>query len=643
MYRFFKKNREAVKKYLLIFFLGIVSIGMVITLAPIPSGDTSRVESNVLASVGGVHITTQDLQQSIQSRFRNSPLGNESRFIPLVAGSVLDDIILQHALATQAHKMGMEVSDQELRQALQAIPWLYPGGTFVGIERYQDMIYQQTGLPMAEFETQLRYSLLLDKVRGVVTDGVQVSQQEVLEEFRRRNAKAKIEYVLFDPSQFLKAVEVTPRALEAYFKKDPNRYKVSEQRRVRYVLIDPDQVRARVKVTDAELRQYYAQHLTDYRVSDRVKVAHILFKTTGKTAAEAATVEKTAQDVVAQINAGANFGDLAKKYSEDASAANGGEIGWIVRGQTVKEFENVVFSLKPGQLSGLIKTIYGIHIVKILDKQSAHLQTLEEVKDSIRNELEKQKLTEAQEKLANDFRSQLKGNPFEAVARKAGLEPKESPLFRYGQAVTDLGNGDAFENLAFQLKQGEVGTPISVPKGQAIIQLVEIVPEHLPTLEEVRARVEEDYRAEQSKVVAAEKAQQIATQAKTGDFRKVAKAAGLTVKESKDFTAQDYVEGVGSGSQLAAAFTLNPGQTSGVVSLGGNSVVFRVVSRAAANEADLAQQGDRITEELLEQKRSVAFELYRQNLKQQFLRSGELKMNEGALQHFIGLYQKQER
>jgi parvulin-like peptidyl-prolyl isomerase len=223
------------------------------------------------------------------------------------------------------------------------------------------------------------------------------------------------------------------------------------------------------------------------------------------------------------------------------------------------------------------------------------------------------------------------------------LEPKESPLFRYGQAVTDLGNGDAFENLAFQLKQGEVGTPISVPKGQAIIQLVEIVPEHLPTIEEVRARVEEDYRAEQSKVVAAEKAQQIATQAKTGDFRKVAKAAGLTVKESKDFTAQDYVEGVGSGSQLAAAFTINPGQTSGVVSLGGNSVVFRVVSRTAANDADLAQQRDRITEELLEQKRSVAFELYRQNLKQQFLRSGELKMNEGALQHFIGLYQKQER
>jgi peptidyl-prolyl cis-trans isomerase D len=643
MYRFFKRNREAVKKYLLIFFLSIVSIGMVITLAPLPSGDTSRVESNVLASIGGVRITTEDLRQSIQSRFRNSPLGNESRLIPLVASGVLDDLIFQQALAVQAQKMGLEISDQELRQSLQAIPWLYPGGAFVGIDRYQDMVYQQTGLPLAEFEKQLRFSLLLEKVRGVVTDGAQVSEQEELAEFRRRNAKAQIAYALFDPSQYLKAVELTPQALEAYFKKDPSRYKVPEQRKVRYVLIDPDQVRARVKVTDAELHQYYAQHLADYRVPDRVKVAHILFKTTGKTAAEAATVEKTAQDVLAQLNASGDFGDLAKKYSEDSSASNGGEIGWIVHGQTVKEFENVAFSLKPSQLSGLIKTIYGIHILKILDKQTAHLQTFDEVKDSIRSEIERQQLADAQEKLANDLRTQLKGSTFAEAVRKAGLEPKESPLFRYGQPVTDLGNSDSFENLAFQLKPGEVGTPISIPKGQAIIQLMEIVPEHLATLEEVRARVEEDYRAEQSKVLAAEKAQQFAAQAKTGDFRKTAKAAGLAVKESKEFTPQDYVEGVASGSQLAAAFTLNPGQTSGVVALGGNSVVFSVMSRAPANDADFAQQRDRLTEELLEQKRSTAFELYRQNLKQQFLRSGELKMNAAALKHFIELYQNQER
>ena len=403
MYRFFRRNREAVKKYLLIFFLSIVSIGMVITLAPIPTGDTSRAESNVLASIGGSNITTADLQRTIQARFRNSRQTDQSRIIPTVAGSMLDEMILQRALISQAKKMGIEVSDQELGQTLQSIPWLTQNGSFIGMDHYQDVIYQQTGMSVPEFEAELRNKLLQDKIRGVVTDGVEVPPQEVLQEFQHRNAKAKIEYVLFDPSQFIKAVRVSSEALEAFFKKDPDRYKLPEQRKVRYVLIDPDHVRGQVKVTDEEARQYYTQHLSDYRISDRVKVAHILFKTAGKTPAEAAAIEKKARDVLNQIKGGADFADLAKKYSEDTTASNGGELGWVVRGQTVKEFEDTAFSMKPGQVSDLVKTVYGIHILKLEDKQTAHLQSFGEVKGSILAELEKQRVADAQEKLADDL------------------------------------------------------------------------------------------------------------------------------------------------------------------------------------------------------------------------------------------------
>jgi peptidyl-prolyl cis-trans isomerase D len=641
MYRFFRKNREAVKKYLLIFFLSIVSLGMVITLAPIPSMDNTRADSNVLASIDGTDITTQDLSQSIRNRFQNSPMGFDSRLVPVVAPGVLDDMVVERALVAQARKMGMEVSDQELLNSMEHIPWLYPGGSFVGMDHYADVVQQQTGMTLAQFESLLRQSLLVDKIRSVITDGVQATPEEIQAEFRHRNAKAKIDYVLFDPSQMFKDVKVTPEALEAFFQKDPSKYKLPEQRQVRYVIIDADQVRAQVKVDDAELRQYYAQHLSDYRVPDRVKVAHILFKTTGKTPAEVATIEKTAADVLNQIRAGGNFGELAKKYSEDSTAAQGGELGWIVRGQTVKEFEDTAFSLKPGTISGLVKTIYGIHILKIEDRQIAHLQSFDEVKDSIRTDLEKQRMADAQEKLAGQLETQLKASPqeFEAIARKAGLDPQESPLFKYGQAVTDLGNGEAFENLAFQLRVGEVGQAISVPKGEAIIQLSQIVPEHVPTLEEVHARVEEDYRHDQSGVIAADKAKQFAQQAKNGDFDKLAKAAKLTPKESKDFSASDYVEGVGSGAQLIEAFTLNPGETSGVVSVGANSVVFRVVSHTPANDADFAAQRDQIREELLDQKRNLEFEIYRQNLKQQLVRTGELKLNEASMKQFLASYQ----
>ncbi len=643
MFRFFRRRREAVKKYLLIFFLSIVSIGMVITLAPIPTGDSSRRQTNILAEIQGASITTQDLQRTIQSRFRNSPLGYDPQIVPALASTVLDEMILRRALESQAKKLGIGVSDQELFQAIQRIPWLYPNGTFIGEDRYEEAVQQQIGMAVSQFEALMRESLLMDKIRAVVTDGVTVTPAEVREEFLKRNTKAKIEYVLFDPSQLLKAVKVSPEVLEAFFKKDPGRYKVPEQRRVRYALIDADSVGAQGKLGDEELRPNYIQHLADYRVSERVKVAHILFKTTGKTPAEVATVEKTARDVLARIRSGSDLGELAKKYSEDTSAPNGGEIGWIVRGQTVKEFENVAFSLKLGQVSDLIKTIYGIHILKLLDKQSAHLQTFEEVKGALRATLEKEKLQTAEQFLGDKLERELKANPqrFEAVVKNAGLEVKETPVFRYNQKIPDFGSSESFSNLAFQLRQGEIGTPISIPKGLAIIQMSEIVPEHLPKLDEVRARVEEDYRADQSKVLASEKAREFATKCKTGDFAKVARAAGYEMKESKDFTQQEYVEGVASGSQLAAAFTLAPAQTSDVVSLGANSVVFRVLAHTPANEADIATQQDRIGQELLERKRDLAFEIYRQSLKEQLLRSKELKLNDAAMKQFLASFKKQ--
>jgi hypothetical protein len=174
----------------------------------------------------------------------------------------------------------------------------------------------------------------------------------------------------------------------------------------------------------------------------------------------------------------------------------------------------------------------------------------------------------------------------------------------------------------------------------AVIQVTDIVPEHAAKLEEVRGQVEEDYRLDQSKRLAAEKAKAFAQEVKTGDFARAAKAAGYAVKESKDFAQQDYVEGLGSGVQLSEAFGLPPGQVSDVVSLGATSVVFRVASHTPANEADLAAQQDRISEELLQRKRSLAFEVYRQNLKERLVRSRELKMNDAVMQQFLASYQK---
>jgi len=641
MFRLFNKSRQTLYKWILAAFLGIMALGMVGVVTPFFSGngDSARLQPNVLASVDGNNITATDLRRELQNQFRNSPLANDPQMAARMAPRVFDDMVLRLALIAQAQKLGLEVSNQELALTMQQF---YQRAGFPSLDVYENQIQQETGMSVAQFEAQYRDQLLRTKVQDVVTDDVRVTPEAVRQEFEKRFAKAKIDYVTFDSSQYLKDVQVTPDALLAFFGKDPSRYKVPEQRQVRYVLITPDRVRAEVSVSDSDVKAYYVQHLSDYRVPERVKLARILFKTAGKSPAEVTGIEKQAEDALKQIRAGGNFAELARKYSQDTTAQNGGEVGWIVRGQTEKAFEDTAFSLKPGQVSDLVKTVYGIDIIKVEDHQPAHLQTLDEVKGTLRAELEKQKMEAARDNLANRIQQALKANPqqFDSVAKSFGLEAKDTPLFKFNQAVPDLGNNESFENLAFDLRQNEVGIPITVPQGTAIIQTVQIVPEHTPNLDEVRAQVEQDYRAEEAKKLALAKAGQFAAQAKTGDFDKVAKSMGVKVAESKDFTRTDSVTDAIPGLSLGAAFTLNPGQSSDVISIGNTNLVLKVISHTPPDEATFVAQKDQIANDLLQEKRDLAFEIYRQNLKAEMERSGKLKINTSAMKDFLASYER---
>ena len=644
MFRLFNKHHAAIYKWVLVFFLGIVSIGMILVFTPLGGGsDIQQTSANVLASVGGTRITMQDLRDQVDSQLRNSSLGNNSHIVPMIAGTMLDNMVLNQAMAIQAKKMGLEVSRQELMAALEKLPWLYPKGKFIGMAAYKNFVNQEMGLTTQAFEDQIQQSLLIQKIQAVVSDGVAVTSAEVQEAYNLHYMKTKIQYVVFDPSKFLEAVPVTDKDLEAYFKAHTSHYQQKEQRQVRYVLITPDDVRAKVTVSDFELKQYYTDHLSDYRVPDRVKVAHILFKTTGKTPDQVKQVGKTAAEVLAKIKAGANFGEMAKKYSEDTSAQNGGDIGWITHGQTVKAFEDVAFNLPPGKISGLVHTIYGIHIIKVLDKQTAHLQPFNDVKDAIKATLMKRKMAAAEQAYADKLDSQLKANPkqFDAIAKQAGLQVKETSLFGYSQTVPDFGSNDAFQNLSFQLKLNEVGQPFTVAKGTAIIQAIQIVPAHVPKLDAVHAMVEEDYRAQQSKVIAHQKAVAFAAAAQKADFAKLAKAGGYDLQISQDFTQQDTVPNLGPGQGVPEAFSLQPGETSSVLSVEGNDVVIHVLSHTPPDQSSFASQEAQIREQLLTQKRALAYELYRQNLKKELMRSGQLKMNAEGLKTFLASYETQ--
>jgi peptidyl-prolyl cis-trans isomerase D len=226
--------------------------------------------------------------------------------------------------------------------------------------------------------------LLIEKLQSLTMEGVVVSDREVQAEFHRGADQVKIEYILIDPGKLASGVVYTPEELQAHFNANRSSYQLPEKRSAQILIVDEAAVAQAVTIPEAELRRAYDQNKDSYRLPERVHVRHILLKTTEKPAEEIAKIKIRAEGLLKQIRQGADFAELAKKNSEDsASAAKGGDLEWVVRQQTVKAFEDAAFSLKPKEISNVITTEYGLHILQVLEKQEARLRPFEEAKPEL--------------------------------------------------------------------------------------------------------------------------------------------------------------------------------------------------------------------------------------------------------------------
>jgi peptidyl-prolyl cis-trans isomerase D len=230
------------------------------------------------------------------------------------------------------------VSDQERSDRIrQYLPTVYNGGTFVGIDTYAREVQTRFQMSVPAFEQAVKDGLVEEKFRKLLTDGISVSPAEIQEESRVQNEKIKLDYVLIKPEDLAAKLTLDNEQIKAYFEQNRSKYQIPEKRIVRYALVDINQLRQDTTVTDDELKAIYQQNIQDYQVKNRVHPEHILLFTKGKTDAEVVEIKKKAEDLLAQAKKkGANFEELAKKYSEDpGSKAKNGDLGWIEPGQTV--------------------------------------------------------------------------------------------------------------------------------------------------------------------------------------------------------------------------------------------------------------------------------------------------------------------
>jgi peptidyl-prolyl cis-trans isomerase D len=621
----------------------VLVLGGSMLLYLVPQAPTSgEVSTDTVAKVGDESVSVQDIRKQLDQIGRNNQIPKALE--GLYAQQILQQLVFQKELEYEAKRLGITVSDDELADRIrQFLPMAVSGGSFIGKDQYAALVQQRFQLTVPVFEEYLRQSLLEEKFRKLVTDGISVSPAELQDEFRFKNEKVKLDYVVIKPEELEAKITPSDAEIKAVYEKNKAKYQVPERRSVRYALLDVNQLRQSLQISDDMVKEQYQANIQQYQVPNQVHVQHILFRTVGKTDAEVEEIKKKAEDVLKQAKKGAKFDELAKKHSEDpGSKDKGGDLSWIRQGQTVPEFEKTAFSLAPGQISDLVKTQYGFHIIKVLEKQTAHTKPFEEVKDTLRT----QALLNQAERQASDTVDQLsrairQSNKLslDDLARQYHLLLGETRPVSASDPLLELANSQDVKDEIFRLRSGELSLPVKTDRGYVVLSLKGIQPAHQGTLEEVRDRVITDLKREQSLALAKSKADDLVRRVKGGEqFDAAAKALGLEPKTSDSFARDGSIPGgAASGKQLGAAFNSKQGDVAAPLNLGQNWLVYRIAEKAEANPANFEAQKKQLTEEALRSKRDLAYKAFQLALNDRLKQEGKLKLMPEKLKSFGSL------
>src|SRR6266446_3653511 len=400
------RSRDKLVRFMLSGLLLVVALSMVTYLIP-SYGSGDRGPDTVIAQIGKEKVTQRDAQFAIQSilRGRSIPPNLVSLYVP----QIIDQLITERILAYEADRLGFKVSEDDTFNAIHlAHPELFPEGKFVGRDSYAAYLAQQN-MTIEEYESNMAREVLINRLKVVAVEGTVVTSAEIEQEFRRRNEKVNVAYVKLSPEKLKSEVQITPAEMKEYYARNTASFPMPEKRSLAILVVDQAKLEQSIHPVEGELRRIYLNDQDKFRTPERVQARHILLKTTDKSAADVAKVKTKADDLLKQIKGGADFAELARKNSEDpGSAVKGGDLGWLVRGQTVKPFEDAAFSLKPKEISNVVKTEYGYHIIQVMDHQQAHLRTFEEVAAPLADEVRKQRVSQMMQDLTDRAEAGLK-------------------------------------------------------------------------------------------------------------------------------------------------------------------------------------------------------------------------------------------
>jgi len=646
MIRFLQSKDNRFAKALFVVIIAAASVSMVVYLIPGLTGQ-GAVSAGTYAVVyphwysrffsSGVPISQQKVTQQARQQLqqRNPQYASNPMIVNLFEQQVGQQLVQQQILLAEAEKLGMTANNDDVLTFLhqgQAGEVLFPNGKFIGQDQYASLIASRFDMSVPDFEDSVRDDIMIQRLRAYVTAGVTVGDKEAREQYLKQNRKIKFEYAVISTDDIRKSINPTDAELEAFFK-NAARYAnaVPEERTIEYFAFTPNDVPGGVQQpTQQEIEAYYNAHKAEYAVPEQAKARHILIKLAPNADAKAdAAAKAKAEEILKQLQKGANFADLAKKNSDDpGSKDNGGELGFARRGMMVPEFDNAIFSQKIGDTK-IIKTQYGYHIVQVEERQPAHAQSLADVQPTIQATLMRQKSTAAQDAYARTLTSEAIKNGLEKTAAAHHLQMVTTPPVNAQGVIPSLPDGSQLISHAFEAKPGDPPQSAPTGEGYAVFQVKSVIPAHAPTFADWKSHVEDDYKSEQAPALLNQKTGELAAKAKaSNDLAKAAKEVGATLKTSDLVDERGQVPDFGAVGQVAPQlFDMTPGTITGPINAGRTGVVAKIVDKQQPSDADIAKNLDQTKDQLLEQKRQEAFEVFAGNIISEYKKKNRVRIN----------------
>jgi peptidyl-prolyl cis-trans isomerase D len=636
-------------KALIVVVIGAASVTMVLYLIPGLSGvgtsspDTYAViyphwYSRLLSTGDTISQTRVQQMTESQLRQRGQQYAENPTLVQFFEQQVGQQLVQQQVLLQEAHKLGVRATDEDFWHEMSSGPnaqFIFPGGKYIGDDAFKRLIDDYRHESVDDFANEVKTGVTIQRLRALVTDGVTVSDQEVRDTYRKENIKIKFDYAVISSDDVRKTINPSDSDLEAFFKRNAARYAqaVPEERKITYFAFTANQIPGGVpQPSQQAIQQYYNDHLNDYKVQEQAKARHILISVppNADTKTDAAAKAK-AEMVLKQLQAGASWTDLAKKYSDDPGSKNsGGELGFVNRdAQMVPEFLNAIFTQKVGDIKIVRSQQFGYHIIQVEDRTPEHTQPLSDVQSNIVAALTRDAETVAQQNYAQQLTSEAIKNGLEKTAAAHHLDVVTTqPVERQG-VIAALPDSSQLLAKAFDTKQGDPPQSAPTGEGYAIFQVAGIFAAHSPAFADWKSHVLDDYRDEQLPALLDQKTKDMADMAKsTNDLAKAANAVGATVKTSDLVSETSQVPDFGDVGQVAPQlFEMSVGAISGPINAGRTGVVAKILDKQEPTADEIAKNFDQMRDEILDQRRGEAFSVFVSGVWNDYKKHNQIRIN----------------